>query len=166
MKLLLLDIEFDQNAAGSLRKTRWTHHPLGLMYLAAAVKESFSDSQVRILHSATCEDFFLELSETIRQFQPEVVGLRSLSLFQEQFAQVARFLREHHPELPLLGGGPYPSASYREIMENGVVDLVVREEGERTLVELLGAFRQTGALPTNVAGTVVSSMRSASPTTV
>ena len=157
-RALLVDVEFDKGAGekGQLQ-TRWTHHPLGLMSLAANARKRFPDVQFRVLHSVTCESLEESLARELRDFRPDLVGLRSLSLFQKQFAAAARVVRETSPEVPLIGGGPYPSASHKYVLEQDLVDQIVFEEGEPTFNELLACLADQGRLPDALPGTIVRS---------
>ena len=58
------------------------------------------------------------------------------------------------PSVFLVGGGPYPSSSYLEIVGSHV-DLVVIGEGEKTFVELIEKLNETQTLPINLIGTAV-----------
>ncbi|PIQ96301.1 MAG: hypothetical protein COV67_10270 [Nitrospinae bacterium CG11_big_fil_rev_8_21_14_0_20_56_8] len=156
-RILLVDIEYDRQMAGQITEYEAagnTHHPLGLMYLAAMVRKQFPDVQVRILHTATCQNAEESLKTALKEFSPQLVGLRALSLFQKPFKHLAQVVRETRPEAFLIGGGPYPSGSYREIVDN-VVDLVVRGEGEMTFVELIEWLNRHGTYPDHLDGTVV-----------
>jgi len=156
--ILLVDVEYDQGVEGSSKlTTRWTHHPLGLMYLASFIKKQFPEINIKIIHTVTCQNAVEEVQRYIEQFKPEIVGLRSLSLFQDQFRAMSLAVREcsHNPYL--IGGGPYPSASYDTLLEANLVDLVVYEEGEVTLNELISFINVNGKLPAKLEGTAVLS---------
>lgn len=43
--------------------------------------------------------------------------------------------------------GPYPSASYEEMFSRTPVDLVIIGEGDQTIVEVVGALRNSLELP-------------------
>lgn len=47
----------------------------------------------------------------------------------------------------LIAGGPYPSASYEEMFSRTPVDLVIIGEGDQTIVEVVGALRNSLELP-------------------
>ena len=156
-RVLLVDVEFDRShdAGGAQLQTRWTHHPLGLMYLSAALKAAFDDIEVKVVHTVTLQHSVSSLDDIMTEFQPDLVGLRALSLFQKQFQEVAHGLRSHSQPAILVGGGPYASASYRELLTEGVVDIAVLKEGEETLVELVASLRENRSLPTTLLGTAV-----------
>ncbi|MBF0193826.1 MAG: B12-binding domain-containing radical SAM protein [Magnetococcales bacterium] len=149
-------MELDKGGEGHGQlQGRWTHHPLALMYLASAARERFVDIEFRILHTATCDDFPTEVTAVLDTFQPDVVGLRSLSIFQEQFKQTANLIRERLADVTLIGGGPYSSGSYKQILENKLVDIVVINEGEETFTNLIAELKQETPSITNLAGIAI-----------
>jgi anaerobic magnesium-protoporphyrin IX monomethyl ester cyclase len=156
-RILLIDVEFDKQEGkkNSLQGSALTNHPLGLMYLKSAVNHAFKNIEVRIIHTVTLNDTQHDIGEILDDFMPDMVGLRSLSLFMEQFSNVARLVRKRRPEACLVGGGPYPSASPEMVLEDGLVDLVVIGEGEESFVQLLETIIKTQTLPLTLAGTAV-----------
>jgi anaerobic magnesium-protoporphyrin IX monomethyl ester cyclase len=55
----------------------------------------------------------------------------------------------------LVGGGPYPSSSYNDVLLAGLVDIAVIGEGEITFVDLIGRLRVSSAIPDDLKGTAV-----------
>ncbi len=158
-KILLIDIELDRRTnTGRLeyQASGNTHHPLGLMYLASSVRKEFPDIEVKIIHTATFDDSEKAVVEYLNEFKPDLVGLRSLSLYQNQYKHLASVIRKTTPGAFLIGGGPYSSSSYREVV-GAYVDLVVRGEGETTFNELIAWVNDHGTLPTDLKGTVTYS---------
>ena len=47
------------------------------------------------------------------------------------------FLRDNGIDVPIISGGPYPTASYSDILNDKNIDLCAIAEGELTLVEIL-----------------------------
>ena len=91
-RILLVDIELDRTTTEQGMEYQVagnTHHPLGLMYLASSVEKVFPNTEIKILHTATCYDSEKELVALLESFQPQLVGLRCLSLFQTQFKYLA-----------------------------------------------------------------------------
>ena len=155
-KILLIDVEFDKSndECGQLQ-TNWTHHPLGLMYLSAYAKEHLQDIEIKIFHTVTVTDSKEHVKNLIKDFAPNLVGLRALSLFQKQYQEIAEVVRKARPEAVVVGGGPYTSASYEDILNRQIVDIAVIEEGEVTFVELITRLREDAVIPTDVHGTAV-----------
>ena len=155
-KILLIDVEYDKTTnSRSQLQTRWSHHPIGLMYIATAVEKVFKDIKFEILHTVTCLNAENSIESLLANFRPDLIGLRSLSIFQDQFHKIARLIRDKAPNVLLIGGGPYPSASYEKILEDRFVDLVVLGEGEKTFVELITWLRDHDHLPNDLSGTAV-----------
>ncbi len=155
-RILLLDIDYDiEDGEESKLHARWSHHPLGLMYLASAVKEKLPDTQFKIFHTTTSPHSTQDITDILDDFKPDLVGFRSLSLYQSQFKKFTTLVRDKAPEALLIGGGPYSSVSYREILKGGYVDLIVYGEGEDTFTELVAWLNEHAELPTDMAGTVV-----------
>ena len=155
-KILLIDVEYDRTTnSKSQLQTRWSHHPIGLLYIATTVEKVFTDIKFEILHTVTCLNAEDSVESTLVDFQPDLVGLRSLNIFQDQFHKIARLIRKKAPDTFIIGGGPYPSSSYKKILEDGIVDLAVMGEGEETFVELVSWLRKNDHLPENLIGTAV-----------
>jgi radical SAM superfamily enzyme YgiQ (UPF0313 family) len=96
-----------------------------------------------------------ELEAILSTFEPDLVGIRSLSIARETFCACAIKVRKMHPDLPIIAGGPYPSASYQEVLTSEWADLVVIGEGELSFVELIAYLRNKGKLPETLDGTAV-----------
>lgn len=154
MKVLLIDIENNVEGEGSSHLI-WGHHPIGLMYLASSAQKAISGLSVKIIHTLTVRNPLEWIESTINEFKPDLIGLRSLSFAQSSFNKIAKNIKERHPKVPLIAGGPYASSSFKTILTLGSVDLAVIGEGEVTFNELLRHFADTGALPTELAGTAV-----------
>ena len=111
--------------------------PLGLMYLASSVRAALPGIEVRIVESSlSCPDDERFLS-ILREFQPDVVGLRSIAFFLEELQRVASLARGHSDAV-LIAGGPIVKAYKRRLFEEvPALEIAVQGEGEEALVELL-----------------------------
>lgn len=150
-KILLIQADFSSE---SFHSSRWGPHPLGLMYIAAAGREAFPDLEFKIFQTLISQDYETSLPELVHEFQPDLIGLRSLSYFREHFQEVSTLLREH-TSAPIISGGPHCSTGFAELLKTRQIDLGVLGEGEETFVEVLQHMRETGELPTETAGTAV-----------
>ncbi|MFP4081643.1 MAG: B12-binding domain-containing radical SAM protein [Candidatus Aminicenantes bacterium] len=131
------------------------HPPLGLAYLAAVLEK---DYQVRIL-DAVAEGYetevllernliryglsYKKIAESIRRFEPDVVGISNLfsSGFREAF-QVSSLVKKIDPEIITVMGGPHPSALTEDVLQHQGVDFVVLGEGEYSFKELLHSMER------------------------
>jgi len=86
--------------------------PLGLMYLASSVRAALPDVELRIVESSlTCPDDE-RFQRLLREFQPDVVGLRSIAFFLEELQRVASLVRANS-DATLMVGGPIVKADGR-----------------------------------------------------
>jgi radical SAM superfamily enzyme YgiQ (UPF0313 family) len=155
-RILLIDIEknWEEHSKGSFFP-RWGHHPIGLMYLASAVQKSCPDITIRIFHTITSSHPLDSIRSLILDFDPDLVGLRALSLAQDIFRTVVERIRELIPDVKLVAGGPYPSSSFEDIVSSMPVDVVVIGEGEKTFTELINKISTNGEIPSGLPGTAV-----------
>ena len=121
--------------------------PLGLMYLASSARAALPDIEVRIVESSlSCPDDE-GFQRILREFQPDVVGLRSIAFFLEELQRIASLVRMHS-DATLIVGGPIVKAYKRRLFDEvPEVEIAVQGEGEQVFVELL-----SGASASTVAG--------------
>ena len=151
-RILLIDTDVfeDENIP-----QHYSHHPIGLLYLISSVKEVFPELDFKVFHTSTSENPIQQAEALIQSFNPDLVGLRALSIAKESFMAIAEKVRELKPGIPVIGGGAYPSTSYEEILLSGLVDVAVIGEGEETFVELIRHFLIFTDIPLNLKGTAV-----------
>lgn len=153
-KILLIDVDLPASG-GKEGAIFYTHHPIGLLYLVSAVRESFPEIDFKVFHTATHTQPLEEIKNILHSFEPDLVGLRSLSIAKAHFMEVAAFIKEINPGLPVVGGGPYPSVSYAELLNGGLIDMAVIGEGEATFTEVVREVSAKGMLPQGIDGTAV-----------
>ena len=109
---------------------------LGLAYIAAVLEKA--GIEVRVFDAAAERVFFDEIIDQIRDFKPHLIGAggqtpvspRSLVIFQ-------RAKKEVDPGIITLAGGPHFTFTDQESLEQcSELDIVVRGEGEATILEL------------------------------
>ncbi|MFQ6015508.1 MAG: B12-binding domain-containing radical SAM protein [Anaerolineae bacterium] len=109
--------------------TRTSPH-LGLAYLGA-VSERRGD-QVRIF-DMDVED--QPLSEMLRQYRPELVGITANTPQVKEAWRTAAAIKAEM-DVPVVIGGPHPSALPQESAARPEIDIVVKGEGEAIWLEL------------------------------
>jgi anaerobic magnesium-protoporphyrin IX monomethyl ester cyclase len=123
------------------------HFPIGLMYVAAAVR---SICQVEIFDCLTFEIKNRNQSLTnwgaspdiikkkILEKMPDVVGISVPSTAQYKNAElVAMIAKQVNPKIITVFGGPDPSVRFNSILKNSYCDYCVIGEGEQTFFELI-----------------------------
>ena len=60
---------------------------------------------------------FEELLDLVNDFAPNIIGIRSMTFYSGFFHDGIAFLRDNGIKVPIIAGGPYPTASYSDILE-------------------------------------------------
>jgi anaerobic magnesium-protoporphyrin IX monomethyl ester cyclase len=122
--------------------------PLGLLCVAAALEEAgFSVAVADFYQGGQKPRDVVDLIEMLR---PRIVGVSALTSGIHMAYRVCRHVKSAAPEIHTVIGGPHATALPDEVLSHPEVDIVVRGEGEQTMVELarvlLGRERSRGAL--------------------
>ncbi|MCK4258700.1 MAG: non-ribosomal peptide synthase/polyketide synthase, partial [Halanaerobiales bacterium] len=146
-KILLLDLSQHFSSHSMLYKV--AEQPLGLLYLMTYIKEKFGEKiDGRIYKSGTDFDSFAELKAIIDEYQPDLIGIRTLSFYKDFFHQTVSNLRIWGINVPIITGGPYATSEYTTILKDKNIDLVIMGEGEFIFTELLNEmFKNDFKLP-------------------
>jgi len=115
------------------------HHPLfpplGLAYMAAVLDQN--GFEVKIIDAPVLQFSHEKLQAEIAAFQPDIVGISSMTPTIESAFKAARLAKEACPDAKIIMGGPHATFSGKEILATEKsVDLIVHGEGEETLLEL------------------------------
>lgn len=108
--------------------------PMGLAYLAATLRNE--GAQVKIVDAnaeGLNED---EVAKRILDTGSRIVGFTSTTPLFRWTTDIIKTLRKNGKDLTILMGGPHPTMMPDKILETGLVDIVVRGEGEGTIKEL------------------------------
>lgn len=119
--------------------------PLGLMSLMSYLnRELRTKLKGKIAKSRIDFDNYAELKALLEQFQPDVIGIRTLTLFKDFFHKTAAMIRQWGIDVPIIAGGPYATCDYTRILQDRNVDLVVLGEGEITFCDLVKTIMENG----------------------
>jgi radical SAM superfamily enzyme YgiQ (UPF0313 family) len=123
--------------------------PLSLLSLAAPLLDA--GFEVSVLDSAIEPDIESALARHIHE--AACVGISFLTGSMIRGAvRLAKLARRLRPGVPVVFGGWHSSLLPQQTLESGLADLVVRGQGERTLVEIASAIRE-GRSTTAIPGT-------------
>lgn len=108
--------------------------PLGLAYLAAVAREEGHDTTI-------CDAQFQSRESIIRSAATaDVVGITCVSHNSPEAAHLAHDIKRVNPDTLIVMGGPHVTFTDVDILQyHPYIDVIVRHEGEKTLVELLRA---------------------------
>jgi radical SAM superfamily enzyme YgiQ (UPF0313 family) len=123
--------------------------PFGILYLASALeKHGF---KARLFHEMATPENFLSIQEAILQSEPLLVGfssfsgptlIPSLKLSQQLKAKT---------DVPIVWGGLHATMEPRQTLAQPVIDYLVLNEGEETLVELAQTLEAGKTSPQDLA---------------
>ncbi len=135
--------------AGTVKKeTRWavtvynadfcrTCDPIRLSFLAGDGYENYLAA-----HRDRTLPVWREVRDVLESFRPDVVGITAKSQNFASACVVARLAKELCERTTVVVGGPHPSMVGLDVLKCRDIDVVVRGEGERTIVELLNAITE------------------------
>ncbi|UCH93755.1 MAG: amino acid adenylation domain-containing protein [Candidatus Aminicenantes bacterium] len=137
-RILLLDLSQFFSEEHEYMLHHQIEEPLGLLYLLTYLNKKFMQRiNGKVLKSKIDFDSYDELIHIVMDFQPDLIGIRTLSYHKEFFHKAILMMRQRGVDVPIIAGGPYATSDYRLILQDTNVDLVVLGEGEITLGQLV-----------------------------
>ncbi len=123
--------------------------PLGLMYLLTYLNDKLGEKIYgKIVKSRIDFDGYEDLKGLIDDFGPDVIGIRTISLYKDFFHYTVSKIRKWCGDIPIITGGPYATSEYNTILADENIDIVVLGEGEITFYEIVREIIQSeGKLP-------------------
>jgi anaerobic magnesium-protoporphyrin IX monomethyl ester cyclase len=124
--------------------------PLGLLYVGGALQQA--GYGVALYDAMTRFDTLDQVRETLRRERPDAVFVSCITATVLDGMEVCRIAKEEAPGTLTVLGNTHPSFMFDEVLNgHSEVDVIVRDEGETTAVELIEAWR-TGADLSRVRG--------------
>lgn len=146
---------------------RNSYPSLGAAYLAAVLEER--GHKVFILDAFTTRDYKVclqadkatyglddaAIKKQIQNFNPDIVGISSMyTMYSQDAHRMAQIVKEVNSDILVAFGGAHPSCSPQTVLEDNNVDVVVRGEGEYTLLDIVNAFKSKRSIE-DIPGTAV-----------
>lgn len=121
-------------------KMRFKYPPLGILYLAAVLKQNgFDDVAV---FDANAEDLSIEaMSKLFLREKPDLVGISSMAFTFAESLMALRLAKRMLPSVFTVMGGVFPTNDPEQCLRHDCCDSVVIGEGEVTFPELCSAVR-------------------------
>ncbi len=112
--------------------------PVGLLYLAAAVRQKLGERyKISVINLHFDFDSNEEFGQWLKRERPNIVGLRGLTPYRGRFEQISSIIKETLPEATILGGGPIAAVEAQRLVEEELVHFAVKGEGELVTPKLL-----------------------------
>ncbi|MEK6897863.1 MAG: radical SAM protein [Nanoarchaeota archaeon] len=133
-KLLLIQPNYRSvySYAGSKTATP-IYPPLGLAYIAAVVREKGHD--IKIIEANAFDLNHEQIKKAIEDYSPNYVAMTGASSMMNEITKLCELLPDN---VQVIFGGIHASSMPEEVLRDySKIDIVVRGEGEETIVEIL-----------------------------
>ncbi len=117
--------------------------PYGLMSLASVLEQA--GHAVKILDSVRHPLSPSQLSERVKEFAPDLIGLSVYSIGADKAIENASYLK-NELGIPIVVGGPHVIVYPDDLAQYDFIDYLVEGEGEITLLELVETLESGGDL--------------------
>ena len=113
----------------------YQYPPVGVAYLAAVLERN--ENEVMVLDCPVLKMTYQNIEQEMRRFEPDMVGITSVTATFSSALKVAHTIKEALPRTLIVFGGPHVTIMDEQILrEQKEVDVVVRGEGEQTILDL------------------------------
>jgi len=110
--------------------------PLGLAYIAAVLEQH--DIPVELIHCNGLGITWKDVPEIIEKASPDIVGTGALTPMFSAAIRLVKMVKEVDPDVITMVGGSHATFTYEEaLLKIPEIDIIVRGEGEQTVVELI-----------------------------
>ena len=125
----------------------WMNH--GLAILSSALKNSGHQVNLIDLRRLTGWNHYRRI---VKEAAAEVVGVTMMSVDFNPSIRAAQIIKEVKPETRVFVGGPHPSLCPEELENQWCIDYIVKGEGEKTFVKLIGDIVAGRSIPKVIQG--------------
>jgi len=134
-KILLIN-PFASYAEGTNPAT--VYPPMGLGYIASVLEQK--GYTCRIIDAGVLQLQPDEILKDIRSWKPNVIGITTNIVTARAAVELGTFLHKKFPHALYIYGGPYATAQPSHVLTETNGDIIVRGEGEETIVETLSLY--------------------------
>jgi anaerobic magnesium-protoporphyrin IX monomethyl ester cyclase len=139
-RVLLIEANDMRRWVGGLVTPEVHIPPVGLMYVASSAQLHNPDVPIEILETSLDGRSDEELVTKLLAYRPDAVGIRSISLFEDELKRVAELTRSVL-DVPIVAGGPIATARRGAVLQAiPAIDFLVVGEGEVTFSHLLSGI--------------------------
>ena len=138
LKILFIDLSQHFSNDNESKLYDLVEIPLGHTYLLSYLYETIPGKvEGKIIKSRMDFDSYKELLIEIKEYNPDIIGIRTLTFYKNFFQETIKYIRDSGYVKIIIAGGPYATSSYEELLEGNKVDIAIIGEGETTLLELV-----------------------------
>lgn len=119
--------------------------PLGILYLATILRER--DIEVSVLDQSAKGFTVQETVKWVEKEDPDILGFSIFGSSGRNAALVSREVKKKNPHITVVFGGYYATFNAERILKKyPFVDIIVRGEGENTVIDLVDCLKKKGKL--------------------
>ena len=109
---------------------------IGIAYIAAVLEKK--GCEVKVIDCPPLKITYEDLKRKMAEFSPDIVGITSVTVTFSSAVQAARAIRRSNSQSLIVVGGPHVTVlDEQTLKEHPEIDVVVRGEGEQTMLELV-----------------------------
>lgn len=109
--------------------------PIGIAYLAAVLEKH--DIECKIIDAAVFRMTTKNVIREIKLFKPDIIGITTNIVTARSAIELGIKVRKKFPNALIIYGGPFATAEDSIMLKKTKCDLVVRGEGEQTMLDLV-----------------------------
>ena len=141
VKVLLINISTHFTKDRDVSEYDVLEPPLGLIALLSYMNHVFQENiNGEIIKSKVDFDSYAELNKKIKDFNPDIIGISTMTFHKNFFHNAIKSIRENGYKKTIVVGGPHPTTSYKEVLKDKNIDICVIGEGEATFAEIIEKF--------------------------
>jgi anaerobic magnesium-protoporphyrin IX monomethyl ester cyclase len=117
--------------------------PLGVLYLGSMLEHAGHDAEV--IDFFIDKDPYAAIDKSIHY--SDAIGLSVDNVSSQESSQIAQYIKNKDPDIPIVIGGPHCSLYQERALENiTAADVSVNGDGEHAIVDIAEAFQGTQSL--------------------
>lgn len=114
--------------------------PLGIAYMAAILEENGFD--VNVIDASAMEMTWEALEKELKKISPQVVAITALTPTIAQAMKTAQLAKKTCQDAVTIMGGYHPTFNHQELLEMDFVDIVIKGEGEYTMLDVVKTLKE------------------------
>lgn len=115
--------------------------PLGLPCIASSIRTKLIEIEVKIIDCPPLKIGWQALKKLLQEERPDIVGAGEEAIYHNEAVKLFKLAKEINPSVITVAGGHFFSWMVEYSLNNFPLDIIVRFEGEETIVELIEALK-------------------------
>ena len=115
--------------------------PVGLLYLAGILEHrGYEVDVLDLLVSKYSKD---KIKRKLKEYEPDIVGVTCVTMNYPGASEILKYCKSVNPEIKTIIGGPHVTFAAEETLDEAPwIDIVVRGEGEYTLLDIASGKKE------------------------